>query len=437
VPLISGGNVPVMPAVADVLRELQRKLPVAAGEITVRIRAPYTLTSVTTGVIDSAQWSSALSELERLRDTEAPDDQYYGMVRPLVTSGIAGIGYVNSIGSRSPGLSSLGWDASRASWTRTMIHELGHNYSRPHAPCGNVAGADASYPYANGALGPTPLFDAVANDVLAPTGQADIMGYCNGQWFSDYNLNGVSRFLEARPQALKDVAMALQLAGDVNAAQKPEAGELIVVSGVIGAGGAAELAPLRAVRADPRRVQNLPAGGSHVLRIVTRDGRTIEQRFDPTPLDHVPGEGHFVLRLPHPGAIERVEVERDVPGEPGGGRRMLISRASLKASAATVRQAPTAPSSNAPAAAASAAAGPWAEVVRDGDGWVLQWSAADKTYASLALAVGSARHVLALDATGGRWRIAAEALRGLPAGGQFEVSLSDGVDSTVMVVPRR
>ena len=58
-------------------------------------------------------------------------------------------------------------------------------------------------------------------------------------------------------------------------------------------------------------------------------------------------------------------------------------------------------------------------------------------HASLMLVAGAARHVLALEASGGRWRIAAEAWRDLPAGGHFEVSLSDGVQSTLVVVPRR
>jgi hypothetical protein len=53
------------------------------------------------------------------------------------------------------------------------------------------------------------------------------------------------------------------------------------------------------------------------------------------------------------------------------------------------------------------------------------------------LVIGKVRHVLALEATGGRWRIPAEAWRTLPAGGHFEVSLTDGVDATLLVVPRR
>lgn len=406
VPLVSGANTPTLPVAADVLAELQRKLPLPAGEISVRIRAPYTLTSVTNGVTDSAQWSSALSELERLRDTEAPNDLYYGMVRPMVSAGIAGIGYVNGIGSRSPSLASLGWDASRTSWRRTMVHELGHNFSRPHAPCGNVAGADASYPYANGALGPTPLFDVLANDVLSPAGQSDIMGYCNGQWFSDYSANGVMRFLEARPQVLKDVLAKPEMAGD-----------LVVVAGTVDAAGRVQLAPLRTARSDGRREVVPAAAGAYLLRLAMEDGRTIERRFDVTTLDHAPGEGHFLLRLPHPGGrVVAVEVQ--------GERRVMASRAARK------------PAAPVPGGAA-AAAGPWAEVTQEGSALVLQWAAAEMAYATLKLVVADQRHVLALDATGGRWRIPADAWRDLPAGGWFEVSLSDGVESVLLVVPRR
>lgn len=407
VPLVSGANVPTLPSAADVLAELQRKLPLPAGEISVRIRSPYTLTSVTSGVTDSAQWSSALSELERLRDAEAPNDLYYGMVRPMVSAGIAGIGYVNSIGSRSPSLASLGWDASRTSWRRTMIHELGHNFSRQHAPCGNVAGADTNYPYANGALGPTPLFDVLANDVLSPAGQSDIMGYCGGQWFSDYSINGVMRFLEARPQVLKDVQ-----------AKPGAAGDLIVVAGTMDiASGAVELAPLRTARADGRREAAPAAAGAYLLRLAMADGRAIERRFDVTMLDHAPGVGHFLLRLPHPGGrVAGVEVQ--------GGQRVMSQRAARK---------PQEPAG----AGGAAAAGPWAEVAPDGSALLLQWAAAEMPYATLKLVVADERHVLVLDATGGRWRIPAEAWRDLPAGGQFEVSLSDGVESVVLVVPRR
>ncbi|MBK9135195.1 MAG: hypothetical protein IPM15_12890 [Betaproteobacteria bacterium] len=451
VPLVAGGQVPVMPAAADVLNELRRKLPLPAGEIAVRIRAPYTLTSTSGGVQSSSQWSAALSELEQLRDAEAPGDHYYGMVKPMVSAGTAGIGYLNTIGGRSPNLASLGWDASRSGWARTMLHELGHNFSRPHAPCGGVGSTDANYPYANGALGATPLFDVLTNDVLSPVGQSDVMGYCGGQWFSDYNLEGVSRFLEGRPQALKDVTAAMQMAEEAASAESAAAAgsgtEWLVVAGTVDASGpapVATIAPLRAMRADGAgsaarlAAADRGADGEYLLRLVTADGRTIEQRFQPTMLDHAPGIGHFTLRLPHPGGrVDEVEVRRAEPIAVGAQRGEVLGTRRAHKRALTASTTLQAPSAAGTTSAAAPTAGLRAEINADGAALVLRWDAEARPWAAVTFVAGRARHVLALEATGGHWRIAPESLAGLPAGGHFEVSLSDGAETAVLIVPRR
>ncbi|MFM2398171.1 MAG: hypothetical protein RL341_328, partial [Pseudomonadota bacterium] len=199
VPLVSGSNVPTMPTATQVLDELSRALPIPRDQITVTFRAPYTIAATTDGVDSEAEWQNTLSELDQLREMEAPTKLYYGLVRPVVSSGIAGIGYVNGVTSNSPSLSSLGWDASRSSWSRTMVHELGHNFSRRHAPCGSVASSDANYPYAGGVMPAVPLFDSNTDTVLTPGAGAertDVMGYCGGRWFSDYNMSFVQQFLE-------------------------------------------------------------------------------------------------------------------------------------------------------------------------------------------------------------------------------------------------
>jgi len=112
-------------------RDLAR-FPIPAANITVTVRQPYTLTSVVDGLDTSTEWQNALSELNQLRAMEAGSNTrfYFGFVRRS-GGGIAGIGYV-------PGRTALGWDSSTG-WQRTMSHELGHNLSRPHAPCGGVA----------------------------------------------------------------------------------------------------------------------------------------------------------------------------------------------------------------------------------------------------------------------------------------------------------
>ena len=401
VPLVSGSNAPTISssALTQALDELTRRMPVPRESITVSLRAPYTLTSVTDGVDTSAEWSSALSELERLRDQEAPNRHYYGLVRPMVSAGTAGIGYVNRVGSSSPALSSMGWDTSRSSWLRTLIHELGHNYSRSHAPCGGVANADANYPYANGALGPTPLFDVLGDAVVSPVGLSDVMGYCGGVWFSDYNLSEVQRFLEARPQTAPSVEALAATAVAGKAAD-----EVLVVSGVIGLDGL-RIAPVQAMRG----AAVAAAQGEYLLRLRTVDGGVFEVPFDAVGVDHaMPPERHFLVRVPSPGPLQAIEVVR------GGA---VIAQ----------RDAPVL------APVRAAGAGLQVDAVERGGELVLSWDAQRYPFASVAHVGTEGRLVQAIDARGGRLQLSTV---DLPPGGLFEVSLSDGVNARVQRIGR-
>ena len=208
VPVVSGAFVPTMPTVDAVRDEITRRFPIPRANITVTVRPSYTLTSTTDGLDTSSEWTNALVELNQLRSMEAGSNAtrfYFGVVRRS-GGGIAGIGYV-------PGRTALGWDSS-AQWARTMSHELGHNLSRPHAPCGGVANPDPNYPYAGGVLSDTPLMDSVpaAIDIVSPVSQTDIMGYCSGSWFSDYNFREMQRYMEGQPSLI--ATQATQIAAD-------------------------------------------------------------------------------------------------------------------------------------------------------------------------------------------------------------------------------
>lgn len=393
VPLVSGSNAPTMPEAALALDELVRRLPLPRERIRVSVRAPYTLTSSSDGVDTSAEWSDALRELELLRRAEAPGKHYYGFVRPMVSAGTAGIGYVNRVGSSSPNLSSLGWDATR-NWRRTMTHELGHNFGRDHAPCGNPGGPDPNYPYAGGALSDTPLFESLLDDIQSPLNQTDVMGYCNGSWFSDYNLREVQRFLEARPQP------ALAVEGEL-------ASEVIYVSGRIGSGG---------VRFDPiqrgRGLAPVAAGGGYRLRLHSADGASIELPVEAVPVDHAdPPEEHFFAVLPAPGALSKVDLLRNgvvVPHAAG-------SRASAKALAAPAMAAPTLQ---------------WRE---RGGRLEVSWDASAAPYLAVAHVAGGRRTVLAVQLRGGAATIDVAALA---PGGEYEFSLSDGLNARLTVAAR-
>jgi len=403
VPLVSGSNSPTVAANATALAldELTRRMPVSRGNINVTVRAPYTLTSVTDGVDTSGEWSSALSELERLRDQEAPNRHYYGLVRPMVSAGTAGIGYVNRVGSSSPALASLGWDTSRSNWLRTFIHELGHNYSREHAPCGGVTSSDVNYPYNNGALGPTPLFDVLSDVVVSPAGLADVMGYCSGTWFSDYNLREVQRFLEARPQTAPSV-QALAAAG----AAAKSAGEVLVVSGVIGLDGV-RLAPVQAVRG----MANAVEAGEYQLRLRTSAGVVFEFPFDAVAVDHsMPPERHFVVRAPSPGPLASIELLR--------GGTVIAARNAAEPATEISR---------------TTAAAVGMEVAESAGQLQFVWDAVRYPFASITHVGAAGRTVLALDARGGRLQVSAA---DLVNGGDFDVSLSDGINAVLLTVPR-
>jgi hypothetical protein len=392
VPVVSGGFVPTVPSASAVLNEITRRFPIARDRISVTTRASYTLTSTTNGLDTQSEWSSALSELRQLRDAENPGNTYryyFGFVR-RAGGGIAGIGYL-------PGRAALGWDSSTG-WSRTLSHELGHNFGRPHAPCGGVTNPDPSYPpeYANGILGPQPLIDSVppALDVLSPVNQTDIMGYCNGVWFSDYNYRLLQTHLEAQPQAMLAQAQFADAPAD-----------LLLISGRLGVEGVT-LNPLQALRGTP----SSQAGG-YTLRLTTRDGRTIDHPFDAQEVDHgEPLERHFSVSVLNPGPLERAEVRQD---------GVMLPLATGLARAQTARTAVAEP-----------LALDWSERAGRLD---LQWNGGAASYVSVTHVLNGTRTVLALNRQGGSLSVDTS---GLPPGGTFEVSATNRFSAHAVTLQR-
>ena len=86
---------------------------------------------------------------------------------------------------------------------RTFVHDLGHNFSLRHAPCGDPLGVDPSYPYEGGVLG-LPGFDA-GDEVWIDATTFDVMGYCAGSGLSDYHdaRSAQYRMFQERPPLLE------------------------------------------------------------------------------------------------------------------------------------------------------------------------------------------------------------------------------------------
>lgn len=216
-------------------------------------------------------WQRVLGALNSLRIMEGTGRYYMGIIKVGYNSGIAGIGYV-------PGYSTLTWDYL-PSGDGTLAHELGHNLSRWHAPCGGPSGVDASYPYPDADIGVFG-YDFRSGAVREPTAK-DLMSYCGDEWISDYTFKGMLAHREATE--LPDMGSAAREA-------------MLVVSGQIISG---ELT-LNPVYTLSTRAE-LPQSGPHRLELRDASGRSLySASFAGQRVSHV-GDGtdeHFAFAIP-------------------------------------------------------------------------------------------------------------------------------------------
>ncbi len=371
VPVVQPGQStpPTLPA-TDLLRDM---LPLR--EVQATPRPPFSY-GATVGNA-SSDWSGLLSALRDLRTSDGSSRYYYGVVRVGYSSGIAGIGYIGFPVS-------AGWDSSNSA-ARIMVHEIGHNLGRDHAPC-NVSG-DPNYPYPGASIG-TWGYNVAGGVLFDPARYKDVMSYCNPQWISDYSYAGMQGFLEARPPSAQ-----LQNQG---AAQ-----EVLLISGRI-RGGQVELNPIAHIHAVPQP----PRPGAYRLRLDT-EGGLVEVAFqtERVAAPHGPGqspeeawsEEHFSFSLPNPGAVRGLEVIR-------AGRRLFQRTA-----------APRVQDQRAPQVG----------LLEQGGSLTLSWDHRTYPYAAVAH-LGRQRTTLGLWLEGG---FATLSTQGLEAGGRLEVTLSDGISS--------
>ena len=72
-----------------------------------------------------------------------------------------------------------------------MAHELGHNMSLAHAPCGTFG--DPSFPYLDGSIGAWG-YDFRDGGRLVRPSTPDLMSYCHPKWISDYSFTNALRY---------------------------------------------------------------------------------------------------------------------------------------------------------------------------------------------------------------------------------------------------
>ena len=391
----------------DQAPHLQSLFPVSS--VATQQHVTYTSTKVTTFPANEDAWSDAfgkiLGELADLHSLEGAgsQDHYFGFI-PKRTWGLAGLGYVG-------GSSAVGFDMPSAptSVRDVVAHELGHNFSLQHAACGGAGNPDPNYPYPDADLSKPGrvvwpyLADEKSFYDPRPTDRHDIMSYCGGQVFSDYNYTVMQAWLYPGNKTLKAAALAVGASGTAAATPSGEPREVLLVSGEIGAAGTT----LNPVKSFVGRVA-AAASGTYVLRVVTAAGTT-DYPFTPLQLDHDAKTQHFGLAIPNTGPVVSVTVLQQ-------GKTLVQARAASPAGGdkATIQSTgrETVPLQ-----------------LKESSGQLnLTWDVRASPFATVTwVGPTGQRMTLAQDLRGGTAQVVTSEL---PAGGSFEVILSDGLNST-------
>ncbi len=263
-------------------------------DVVADVRAPFTASvSALQSNNGDNSWGTVLSELNVLRATDgvASSMHYYGVVNVSYNSGIAGIGYL-------PGRSAVGWD-HMPSGGKVAAHEWGHNFARPHAPCG-VAG-ESGFPYSGGIIGNWG-WNSLTNTLVSPAA-TDLMGYCSNVWVSDYSWWQVMQY--------RGTSSLVTSASSVTPVAAVDG--LLVWGRVVD--GKITLEPAFRVRAPRTPAARLV---THRLDLIDASGNALLQvPFEAERVDHASGrdERQFALVVPWSATLEeRLDGIRVVDG---------------------------------------------------------------------------------------------------------------------------
>ncbi len=148
---------------------------------------------------DGRGWEELLSELSAYKNNAGSSAQeyYFGLFDPHTSlteycrfGCVVGLGYVPWTANQAEAKVAVGVGFDPSTAAVTMIHEVGHNHGREHAPCGDVEMADPDFPYDGGSIG-TWGYDPLSGQLKNPNIYTDFMGYCEQQWVSDYTFGGI------------------------------------------------------------------------------------------------------------------------------------------------------------------------------------------------------------------------------------------------------
>ena len=245
----------------ELLRYVRTLLPVA--EIEVTAREPV--------VVSTGLAREILGQVRAMRLMEGGSGHWMGV--GYERRWLGGVADLN------------GWSSFSRPVADIMAHELGHNLSLRHAPCGSPRGLDPWFPHSGGSIGAWG-YDFERNALVSPQ-TADLMGYCVlPNWISDFFFN---KALNRR--LAEDGATAAAMAAEANRERT------LLLWGGRDEDGVPYLDPAFVVDAVP----SMPvAGGDYTIQGATVDGTPVFSfAFDMPAIGDAEGEEtSFVFALP-------------------------------------------------------------------------------------------------------------------------------------------
>lgn len=222
-------------------------------------------------VYTSARTSSELiTEIEAIRVMEGGTGYYMGGIPQYLVE--------------EWGLRGLGMLPGRASIARlnsiTVAHELGHNMSLRHAPCGGAPGPDAAFPTRDGTIGVWG-FNSSDSSLVDP-GTSDLMSYCGPNWISDFS------FSKAFDHRLREEGEA--------AAASANVARTLLLWGGADSDGVPFLEPAFVVDAPPTLPRS--EGPYKLTGLSVAREELFSLRFDTQEIADGDGESGFVFALP-------------------------------------------------------------------------------------------------------------------------------------------
>ncbi len=264
--------------------------------VALEVREPLTVARAPRAS-DVGDWLRLLRDIELLRATEGNDGYWYGAVSREGREGVRGIAF---IGGRGGGPVSAGIPDSMV-----LAHELGHNMSLLHAPCGDPPNWDTDYPYRDGSIGVWGYDFRTGK--LVPPETADLMSYCNPPWIGDYGFANALRYRTSTESA----APALTVASEARAKR-------LLLWGSRSPTGKLTLDPALVIDAPAK----LPteAGPYHIAGFDTSGATSFAFGFDLDALSEAGGSFLFMIPF-NEGWLE--SLNRIVLTGPDGGEATL------------------------------------------------------------------------------------------------------------------